>query len=736
MSNHPSKFLTVRAQSAQGRGKSNLPWILGCLGGIAIIAIVLILMGVATYYGQTSSGISIVTIKEPVESDEIYSGDNITLRALARDDDKVKQVELWVNDILVSYENTDIPGGISPFPLITTWTPSRPGVYTISARSTDSKDKQSVSQVIITVLDTIDADGDQIPDQVDRCPEQAGTEAGQGCMDRDYDGIPDDVDACPDEAGIPEDGCPSPSENDRDGDGFLDDIDACPDEAGSPTANGCIDSDGDSFADSADECPTEPGLAGACPAADDSIIDEDGDGIPDSEDACPSTAGSASNGGCPDMGGFLPPPPTPGDDDAPPEEGGIFDNLYSDPVEKAVVPVEIQANNLYIRNDFEIVTCYLDINDVIETPVRQYEFESNGTQFWDIAAQMDGENSIRAFADDANPLDISLECLGHTGDVVETLVDTVISHPAPEWDGRIFQYRTDSNELSVTYHICTPNCEESSLATPYFQAITMGPRGEGPYIARWEWDGNEDEIDGFAIAQVGPYDTTRLGIIYDPSARSLDIADIEPACGESIELVIYAFRFNEDTPASTSRVSNSQVWTSREACRHTAMVTFQFLDVHNPPGDEDGLHKVGPLEGYFYTSNGSDTVAIGFNGIWRSPNGYYHDGMKLSGGIYRIQDLFDWINREIRSCIGNGCHSHYYYAPDNDFLIIPFDQREDLVIGAHMTDDDTGNNDDDTFFNNQATVVFETYEPGYPTWVTIEDEFADIRAIVQIMPEE
>ena len=36
----------------------------------------------------------------------------------------------------------------------------------------------------------------------------------------------------------------------------------------------------------------------------------------------------------------------------------------------------------------------------------------------------------------------------------------------------------------------------------------MGPRGEGPYIAHWEWDGNEAEIDGFMIAQVRQYDVT------------------------------------------------------------------------------------------------------------------------------------------------------------------------------------------------------------------------------------
>ena len=156
----------------------------------------------------------------------------------------------------------------------------------------------------------------------------------------------------------------------------------------------------------------------------------------------------------------------------------------------------------------------------------------------------------------------------------------------------------------------------------------------------------------------------------------MDIADIEPACGETIELVVRAFRYNDDGTTTYSRNSNSQLWTSREACRHTAMITFQNLDVHNPPGDEDGLHFVGPLEGYFYVSNGSDIRSLSFDGIWGSPNGYYHDGLKLYGGTYSIQSLFDWINREMASCLGDGCHSNSYLAPGNDFIVITYDQRE------------------------------------------------------------
>ena len=60
----------------------------------------LVVAGIA-YFGSTQSSKSVVLIREPVENASLYTGEAVTLRALARDDLKVKQVELWVNDVLV-----------------------------------------------------------------------------------------------------------------------------------------------------------------------------------------------------------------------------------------------------------------------------------------------------------------------------------------------------------------------------------------------------------------------------------------------------------------------------------------------------------------------------------------------------------------------------------------------------------------------------------------------------------
>ena len=70
--------------------------------------------------------------------------------------------------------------------------------------------------------------------------------------DTDGDGVNDDVDKCPDQAGTAaNNGCPEVKVNlDRDGDGVLDKDDRCPDAPGPKAYNGCPDTDGDGLDDS------------------------------------------------------------------------------------------------------------------------------------------------------------------------------------------------------------------------------------------------------------------------------------------------------------------------------------------------------------------------------------------------------------------------------------------------------------------------------------------------------
>jgi len=90
-------------------------------------------------------------------------------------------------------------------------------------------------------------------------------ETDSGRKDRDGDDVPDDKDACPDDAGVktPDpatNGCPAPP-GDQDADGVKDEVDKCPTEWGEKENEGCPkDRDKDGVADYEDACPDEPGL--------------------------------------------------------------------------------------------------------------------------------------------------------------------------------------------------------------------------------------------------------------------------------------------------------------------------------------------------------------------------------------------------------------------------------------------------------------------------------------------
>ena len=117
-------------------------------------------------------------------------------------------------------------------------------------------------------------------------------------VDTDGDGITDDLDKCPNQAGTAKyNGCPIP---DTDGDGINDELDKCPNQAGTAKYNGCPvpDTDGDGINDEEDKCPNQAGPASnnGCP-----IADRDNDGINDDQDKCPDVPGVASRQGCPEI---------------------------------------------------------------------------------------------------------------------------------------------------------------------------------------------------------------------------------------------------------------------------------------------------------------------------------------------------------------------------------------------------------------------------------------------------
>ncbi len=120
--------------------------------------------------------------------------------------------------------------------------------------ASDGADESTADSGLVEVKVTFYADRDrdgilEAPAQPpDRCPEQQGTAANQGCGDRDVDGIVDPDDQCIDQKGSARHaGCP-----DTDGDDIADRFDNCDLLGGSSNLGGCPDADQDDVRDASD----------------------------------------------------------------------------------------------------------------------------------------------------------------------------------------------------------------------------------------------------------------------------------------------------------------------------------------------------------------------------------------------------------------------------------------------------------------------------------------------------
>ena len=159
----------------------------------------------------------LVLINSPRHGAELAVGAVTTVEAVARDQDKITRVELWVDGHLVEAQTSSLTGGISPHPLVAQWRPERAGRHTLTVRAFNTAEVRAHASLDVEAIELPDRDEDGVSDEVDLCPDQPGSQAADGCSDRDGDGIRDTVDACPAEAGLLDAiGCPAPGDGDRD----------------------------------------------------------------------------------------------------------------------------------------------------------------------------------------------------------------------------------------------------------------------------------------------------------------------------------------------------------------------------------------------------------------------------------------------------------------------------------------------------------------------------------------
>lgn len=443
--------------------------------GLLVVLACLVAGVLAFLLVPTGATMPQVFINLPMNGARVTVGQDTLIQASARGDQKIKRIELWVNGALQDAQTSNVPGGISPFPIVVHWRPTVSGTHNIIVRAFNTQNTRGNAEINVQAVTSGDRDNDGTPDAIDGCPDQPGISTNNGCPapiagDRDGDGVPDVSDACADQPGTTSaEGCP-----DADGDGVRDAIDNCPREAGSAERAGCPapgDADGDGGVDSADDCPREPGPASTrgCPDRDSDGVrdrddvcpddpgvaglggcpDRDGDGVRDAIDLCPDVPGVASNAGCPaSSAGDRDGDGVRDDTDLAPDEAGSVESGGAPPPgggadrdsdgtadaeEAATDPlgrfdfggilgyfyrftqVELQALEFQVSGDYTSVYCYASAGGRAEERIGP--FAPLGARRWDIAAFLGPLNSRKFLATAGQPLQVRVECSGIVGGI-------------------------------------------------------------------------------------------------------------------------------------------------------------------------------------------------------------------------------------------------------------------------------------------------------------------------------
>jgi hypothetical protein len=698
--------------------KSRWSYVFSCLIIVFVAAVVLSLGGYV-YMTVNAPTQSVVFVRSPQNGERLEAGEPVQVRALARDDHKITRIELWVDGQLVEAETTNTQSGINPFPLLTVWYPDE-GAHTLIVRSFNSRNITSQSTINVEAVTSPDWDQDGAADEVDACPHQPGFSAAGGCPDRDFDGIPDESDACPDETGFPEDGCPAPSEGDHDGDGTLDEADACPDVPGSPLAEGCLDGDGDGVADDRDACPEEPG---------------------DGEDGCAEKGGGGYEE--PETVGVAPPEPfpgseapVPGDDELP--EGGSGYPDWGFPIGLPIV-LELEALEMTVYEDYERIVCYAQL---YERRPRPYEFEPLGNWYWDIAAELGGENSETfTHPDDEDPLPITVWCYGFegSGEMVD-LGRASGEYYRVDWTGEILSLFGYEREIprptfDIRFRICEISCDGSPVQAPILFPVISNPFGGG-HLIRWRWD--DGGIGGWDQFRLERYVNGSLSDVVDFSnieMRFMGVSYYAPACGEVVEFRMQVLGADDVDGYLRTPWSNTVSWEG-EPCSYTASVNFRILDVHSPPRDEGGHRRPGPIYGDFRAATGSaftPSSILDFDACYRPRHGACR-GLKLDRGTHLIAGIFDWIDTQKVLCGIGSCDANSYDAPLTTRIYLPVTEGGDIWFGGLIMDCDK-DNPDDVLFRGMSSYRINVAELDYleeEIPIVIHDDHVDLHVVIRI----
>lgn len=467
-----------------------------------------------------------VSIDSPGHGDEVTIGEAVQISATARDPTKIERIEIWIDGQPEQSQDSALPGGTSPFPIMFMWAPDTPGNHTVVVRAYNMAGESGQASVAVTAVE-----GPEIPagcegEEVFEHEVQMG-ETVEGIAGG-YDVTVEQIVACNpglDPTVMPDPGTilliPSilePGEQER------------PPDLPPP--------------DDAEQPPEAPPEAEELP----------GEELPPAEEE---------------------PPPgeeAPPEVEEPPEEAGP----PPEPPEPEVptVTLAFEALELEVDQAYDNVYCMVQLADApMEHVPEAGSFTPVGGNYWDIQAELAGMNS-RQVEVVGDTLRVEAECFGWIGINGWSLGHFIREHGDAEWTGEEIEVTAiadDGKWFRVVYRICPDfPCEPRPVppAPTNLHSFTFW----GFHFVGWDYEvEDEDDIDGFRLYR----DDVMIYQLAHPAWRAMIAMPVAVPCGTDYTYHVTAYRgFPGVGPESDP---SNTVTRSGDPCPRTVAVTFETL---------------------------------------------------------------------------------------------------------------------------------------------------------------
>jgi hypothetical protein len=131
-------------------------WIVAIVLFVGAFVLLTGLLVLAILAGQAERTAPQITFQTPRLGESVRLGSTTLVHAVARDPDGVVHADLWVDGVLVAEKESALPGGSTPLPILTDWSPDESGPHTLIVRAVDSQGVEGQAQVVVEVANGVD----------------------------------------------------------------------------------------------------------------------------------------------------------------------------------------------------------------------------------------------------------------------------------------------------------------------------------------------------------------------------------------------------------------------------------------------------------------------------------------------------------------------------------------------------------------------------------------------------